>query len=634
MPTFAPRQPALNDLVTAICAPTQAWLSRGGEMRSGAEGLYHGDVRVLSGFAVTVDGEAPLTLGVDTAAAARAVFTGVARAIDTDDADPKVRIDRAWEVGCGRAALSITLANGNDVEVAGCLRVSVECDLAAMDAVKNGYPTPPRAPAFVDQEAGHAVRWETDDAHVRLSAADSETVGASGETVDLEWSIVLAPHATRVILITVDIEDAGSVVGPGIPGLWRSPDSTTGDARLDRLVERSLEDLASLVMTSRFSPEDAFLAAGAPWYFTLFGRDSLWAARMMLPLGTKLAEGTLRTLAALQGAAVDVSTAEQPGKIAHEVRRTSFHLDEGPRLPPIYYGTIDATPLWIVLLHDAWEAGMPFEVVTELAPNLRAALAWLRDHADADGDGFIEYIDESGHGLANQGWKDSSDSVQFRTGELADGPIALVEVQAYAFEAAVKGAILLEQLGAADEARDWRAWAERMRERFRGAFWLEDELGPYLGLALDRDKNLVDAVTSNMGHVLGTGILTDEESAVIAARLVHPTMSSGYGLRTLASDSTGYWPWKYHGGSVWPHDTAIAIRGLAIDGHADHAAELASGVLAAAESFQYRLPELYSGEERRRGTSALPYPASCHPQAWSAAAAISIADSLARGGGR
>jgi glycogen debranching enzyme len=632
MSGFVARQPALNDLVTAISAPTQAWLSRDGEMRAGAEGLYHGDVRVLSGFVVTVDGEAPLTLAVDTRAASRAVFTGVARAIDTGDADPKVRIDRAVEIGCGRAVLMITLDNGNDVAVAGQLRVALECDMASMDAVKNGHPTQPAAPSIMEAPTGYGIQWATDDAQVRLFATDSETLDASSNTVELGWSIELDAHAARTIRLTVEVDDARSVVGPGVADLWGKPEFAHTDARLDRLIERSLNDLASLVMTSRFSPQDCFLAAGAPWYFTLFGRDSLWAARMMLPLGTKLAEGTLRTLAALQGSVTVVSTAEQPGKIPHEVRRTTFRLDEGPRLPPIYYGTTDATPLWIVLLHDAWAAGMTSDIVAELAPNLRAALSWIRDHADPDGDGFLEYIDESGHGLANQGWKDSSDSIQFKTGELANGPIALVEVQAYAFEAAVKGAILLDALGADEEAQEWRLWAERMKQRFRESFWLEDDLGPYLGLALDRDKNLVDAVASNMGHVLGTGILSPEESAIVAERLVHPTMSSGYGLRTLASDSAGYWPWKYHGGSVWPHDTAIAIRGMAIDGHASEAAHLASGILAAAESFHFRLPELYSGEERKAGSAAIPYPASCHPQAWSAAAAISIADSLSQPG--
>lgn len=630
MSAFIARQPAFNDLVTAISAPAQAWLSRDGDMRSGVEGIYHGDIRVLSGFVVTVDGESPQTLAVDTTSAARAVFTGLARAIDTVDPDPKVRIDRTVEIGCGRAVLTITLTNGNDVTVTGRMRVALACDMASMDAVKNGHPTDSLAASIVNTAAGQAVQWKADDALARLAAADSDIIDVSSNTVALGWSIELAAHQARTIQLTLEIEDTGSVVGPGATDLWTVPNFVPTDARLDCLIERSLNDLSSLVMTSRFSPGDSFLAAGAPWYFTLFGRDSLWAARMMLPLGTKLAEGTLRTLAALQGSATEVSTAEQPGKIAHEVRRTSFHLDEGPRLPPIYYGTIDATPLWIVLLHDAWAAGMSFDIVAELAPNLRAALLWIRDHADPDGDGFLEYIDESGHGLANQGWKDSSDSVQFRTGELANGPIALVEVQAYAFEAAVKAAVLLAALGAEDEAQEWREWASRMQQRFRESFWLEDELGPYLALALDRDKNLVDAVASNMGHVLGTGILSAEESAIVAQRLVHPTMSSGYGLRTLSSESAGYWPWKYHGGSVWPHDTAIAIRGMAIDGQNAAAAELAAGILAAAESFDYRLPELYSGQERTPGTAAIPYPASCYPQAWSAAAAICIADSLSQ----
>ena len=383
-----------------------------------------------------------------------------------------------------------------------------------------------------------------------------------------------------------------------------------------------MDDLAGLRLTTPDHPDDVFLAAGAPWYFTLFGRDSLWAARMLLPLGTELAAGTLRVLAHRQGRTTDARTAEQPGKILHEVRRTAIALrEDGRELPPVYYGTVDATPLWVCLLHDAWRWGMPEPEVAELLPHAGAALAWMSDYGDADGDGFLEYIDTSGRGLANQGWKDSADSVQWRDGRLATGPIALAEVQGYAHEAALAGAALLEAFDLSGADR-WRSWAAEIADRFRKQFWAEDDLGPYPAIALDADKQRVDTVTSNAGHLLGTGILSNDESAAIARRLGSAEMDSGFGLRTMATSSAGYWPSSYHGGSVWAHDTAIVVSGLARSGHTEAAAAMVEGLLAAAASFDFRLPELYGGDARSATPRPVPYPAACRPQAWSAAAAV------------
>ncbi len=225
-------------------------------------------------------------------------------------------------------------------------------------------------------------------------------------------------------------------------------------------------------------PRDCFLAAGSPWFLTLFGRDSIWAARMLLPLGTDLAGGTLRTLARRQGRVAVPDTEEQPGKILHEVRRAQLDLGPALQLPPVYFGTVDATPLWVCLLADAWRWGLAPGQVEALLPDLERALSWLVTDADADGDGFLEYVDHSGHGLANQGWKDSGDSIQWADGRLADPPIALCEVQGYAYEAAVSGADLLDAFGRPGSDR-LREWAQALRTRFRGSFWVEDAVGAY-----------------------------------------------------------------------------------------------------------------------------------------------------------
>jgi glycogen debranching enzyme len=342
-----------------------------------------------------------------------------------------------------------------------------------------------------------------------------------------------------------------------------------------------------------------------------------------------MAAGTLRALAALQGAIENVDTAEQPGKIPHELRRAPATHAHGMTLPPLYYGTVDATPLWVCLLADAHDAGMPDDEVRDLLPALRSALAWMRDAGDSDGDGLLEYIDTTGRGLSNQGWKDSGDSVQWRSGELAEGPIALCEVQAYAYEAAMRGADLLETFGApAEETAAWRSWATRLAERFRATFWVDDPAGAYPAIALDAHKRPVDTVTSNLGHLLGTGLLTADEAERVARRLVSPELDSGFGLRTLSTEAEGYWPLSYHGGSVWTHDTAIAITGLVREGFRREAAQLSEGLLRAAVTFDYRLPELHSGDGIADVPAPLPYPAACRPQAWSAAAAVAVWNTL------
>ncbi len=472
--------------------------------------------------------------------------------------------------------------------------------------------------------------WSDPTATVTVTAPAAEVDRGDPARPVLRWVLDVEPgRPVSVTWRAATTQGADAVVLPPVGAApWSVPDVRSDDPRLAALLARSLDDLDGLRLRARFAPEDTFLAAGAPWFFTLFGRDSLWAARMLLPLGTELAAGTLRTLAARQGAVVDPLTAEQPGKILHEVRSRELPLGEDGRvLPPLYYGTIDATPLWVCLLHDAWRWGMPTDEVEALLPAAERALAWMVEHGDADGDGFLEYRDEGGHGLANQGWKDSGDSVQWRDGRLADGPIALCEVQAYAHEAALGGAALLDAFGRPGAER-WRAWAARLAEQFRDQFWVADDDGPYPAIALDAAKRPVDSLTSNIGHLLGTGLLTSAEEAVVARRLGSAALDSGYGLRTMSTHEAGYWPLKYHGGAVWTHDTAIVAQGLVRAGHADVAARLVAGLLAAAGEVGFRLPELHGGDARGAVPALVPYPAACRPQAWAAASSVALVGAL------
>jgi glycogen debranching enzyme len=387
---------------------------------------------------------------------------------------------------------------------------------------------------------------------------------------------------------------------------WNPAQVQSGDRRLGRLVARSLEDLHALRLSDG---DDVYLGAGVPWYLTLFGRDSLWAARMLLPLGTGLAAGTLRVLARRQGTRHDPAAAEAPGKILHEVRRREFALAGGLRLPAVYYGSVDATPLWISLLHDAWRWGLPAGEVEGLLPHLEAALGWLGDYAG----GFLTYHDTTGHGLANQGWKDSADALRF-----AGPPIALVEAQGYAHRALLDGAAMLDAFDRPGGDR-WRQEATALAGRFRAAFWVD---GGYPALALDRDGRPVEALTSNIGHLLGTGILDAAEERAVAEALAGEPMSGAYGLRTMSALDHGFSPLSYHCGSVWTHDTAIVAAGLARAGFDGPAATLIDGLLTAGEAFDYRLPELHAGDARTAVSRPMSYPAACRPQAWSAAAAV------------
>ncbi len=624
-----PRQPFLHALVPLVAAPTQVWSDDHGQLSTAdnvAQGVLHGDVRLLSQVEVHVDG-LPGEHVATQVSGRTAVFTTLLRHVGGDltaRADPQVRLDRTRTVQPGeideRLVLSSQLLTPVGVEVA----VDFASDFASMALIKMGDRGPARP--FEPVIDGDELGWGQDQLSVRLSCPGAELTPSSDHlSLTASWSLLLpAGGQVEVSWQLTVTDDGGDFIAAARPPLAADQPSVA-DPRLRRWLEQSLTDLNSLAMAAPEHPDDVFLAAGAPWYLTLFGRDSIWAARMLLPIDLGIARGTLRTLARRQGTTTNIATAEQPGKIMHEQRRAGFELGE-MSLPALYYGTIDATPLWVALLHDAWRAGLDDAEVASLLPNLQRALAWLVDSGDADGDGYLEYLDSSGRGLANQGWKDSRDSIRFADGTIAGGPVALCEVQGYAYEAAIGGAEMLDAFGRPGGER-YRRWAADLQARFRRDFWCGDGVDRYPALALDGDKRRVDSLTSNIGHLVGTGLLNAEEERVVAARVSSPALDSGLGLRTMASTDAGYAPLSYHCGSVWPHDTAIVITGLHRAGLGTYATGLREGLLRAAIAFGARLPELFSGEGH-----PVPYPAACRPQAWSAAAAVAVA--YAGGSGR
>ncbi|HCA86874.1 MAG TPA: amylo-alpha-1,6-glucosidase [Streptomyces sp.] len=669
------QQPALHDLTTVLRAPDVAISAPDGQIHAtGAHGLYRHDRRILALLEAGVEEAELVPTGARATGAEQVVFQGTVRKHTDRTLDPMLRYvrerqvgeetDRGRDKGQGQCQHrgprrdldaddrpvevlreSWTVHNATEAPAELAFFVTSAGDFAAMDAVKSGAPA-----ALVPPDAGReGARWTLGGTTVRLvpERAADEVTAADG-VVRWVWRVTVPARGSWQLRLTATQYEDSSHRSPEEPVPFLPPrpvrplaltppasvTAAGGDAV--RLLGRGLEDLDGLLLADPDSTDDSFLAAGSPWFFTLFGRDSIWAARFLLPLSTELAGGTLRVLAARQGTRYDARTEEQPGRIPHEIRRAPVDIDDPDKskrlyVPPLYYGTIDATPLWVCLLRDAWRAGLPDAEVAELLPTLRAALKWQTGPGDPDGDGFCEYQGSEGNGLSNQGWKDSGDGIRWADGTIARRPLALCEVQGYAHEAALAGAELLDAFAGKEtgEGERWRSWAAELRDRFREAFWVTDEHGTYPVIALDGDKRAVTGPSSNMAHLLGTGLLNEEESALVAEHLAGPALNSGYGLRTLSSRTDGYNPLSYHCGSVWPHDTAIAVLGLASEGHHKQARALAEGLLRAGVAFGYRMPELFGGTDHAAGEPVLAYPASCRPQAWSAAGGVAVAGYLA-----
>jgi glycogen debranching enzyme len=408
---------------------------------------------------------------------------------------------------------------------------------------------------------------------------------------------------------------------------WEAPRVRGASNALSLALSAAIGDLGALRIYDPDHPDEVVIAAGAPWYLSLFGRDSLITSWMTLGVDPMIASGTLRALARHQGVKVDDTTEEEPGRILHEVR---FRL-EGPSngAASAYYGAIDSTPLFVMVLGEAGRWGASEELVAELLPNADRAIEWIENYGDRDGDGFVEYARPRGdRGLVNQGWKDSTESISFVHGRLAEPPIALCEVQGYVYAAYVARHHLACQAGDSATARRCAARAESLKEHFNEAFFLPDR--GYFALGLDGHKRPIDALASNMGHLLWSGIVDQERAEIVAARLLSPELFSGWGVRTLATSMARYNPMSYHNGSVWPHDNAIIVAGLMRYGLIDQARRIVEGMLDASTAFGGHLPELFCGFDRSEFVGPIAYPAACTPQAWASATPWSLLRSLLR----
>ncbi len=393
----------------------------------------------------------------------------------------------------------------------------------------------------------------------------------------------------------------------------------TSNPLVNLWLERSVADLAMLTTAL---PTGPYPYAGVPWYSTTFGRDGILTALEYLWVNPELSRGVLCFLAQTQATALDPSNDAEPGKILHEARQSE--MARTGEIPfGRYYGTVDATPLFLVLAAAYWRRTGDTALVRSIWPNILLALQWLEKYGDADGDGFVEYARRSSDGLVQQGWKDSQDSVFHTSGELAEAPIALCEVQAYVYAAKRDIAELAAHLGEAELASTLAQQAQALQSRFQQDFWCED-IGSY-AIALDGDKRQCQVLASNAGHALWCGIASPEHAGRIIDGLMGKAFFSGWGIRTVARGQPRYNPMAYHNGSIWPHDNALIAAGMARYGRGEDAMQLMAALFDASLHFEHhRLPELFCGFRRRPGAGPILYPVACSPQAWAAASVFAM----------
>jgi glycogen debranching enzyme len=627
-PVAAVVQPARH--VTLVEGQTFCIAAASGDMHAALpEGLFYLDARVLSRWELRLNGHPiePLAVATTEPFAAMHVTRG-APAVGHADAD--VVVLRTRHVCAGmRERLAITNHGLEPIPV--LLELFCDVDFADVFEVKESR---------VRRRGDHdhfVASGELVFTHEHRGVRRRTRVVPTGEPV-LEpglvaWRHTLNPRETWNLCIEVvnvvndtEIEErfrcGEDRVEPPVHryDAWLARQPAVDSDRDDLLaaIRRAAEDLGALRIVDPHT-QLAVPAAGAPWFMTLFGRDSLLTSWMALPVDPGLAYGVLRSLARMQGTRVDPVTEEEPGRIMHEVR---FAGEAGLALGggDVYYGSVDATPLFVMLLGELRRWGLHDDLVGQLLTHADRALEWIERFGDRDGDGYVEYHRATSTGLANQGWKDSWDAVRFADGRMAESPIALCEVQAYVYGAYVARAHFASEAGDDVTFAAYRDKAEALRRRFNVDFWLEDE-GTF-ALGLDADKRPIDAVTSNAGHCLWAGIAEPDKAARVAKRLLQRDMFSGWGVRTLSTSMAAYNPVSYHNGSVWPHDNALCAAGLARYGHLDEAHRIIDGQLAVAATAAGELPELFAGFDRAAIPVPAAYPASCTPQAWAAASPL------------
>jgi glycogen debranching enzyme len=597
-------------------------------------GLFNRDTRYLSRWRLTVGGSSPRLLSTDDVNYFSAQFFLV-------PPDGSVYEDSAFSIIRKRAVSEgfredVTVLNHTGEPLELDLRIEAGADFADLFEVKDALVKKGRHYRRIEDKQ-LVLGYRRDD-YIRETWITAST--AEGEILDdgFRFRVRLEPHgewSTRLDVV-VGMHAFGKAAakhrdqddrdarpdGHGLGEWLESAPKLSSDWRsLELSYERSLVDLAALRFYAPLMPGMALPAAGLPWFMTVFGRDSLITSFQALPYTPELAETTLRVLAAWQGARNDDFRDMEPGKILHEIRigeMTAF--EERPHSP--YYGSADSTPLFLVLLDETVRWTGDDTLARELEAEARAALAWIDQYGDLDGDGYVEYQRRNTEsGLENQCWKDSHNSILFADGSNSSLPRATCEIQGYVYDAKIRAARLARKVwGDPSYAERLEREAAELKRNFNRDFWIADR--EYFALALDGEKRQVDSLTSNIGHLLWSGIVDDDKADAVARHLMSDRLFSGWGIRTMAVGDGGYNPIGYHNGTVWPHDNSLIAHGLARYGYRDEAARIAYAVLEAAEFFRHRLPEVFAGYPREDTLFPVEYPTACSPQAWASGAPL------------
>jgi glycogen debranching enzyme len=601
------------------------------------EGFYAHDTRYLSEIRFEVGNAPPVALSyaaVDDHAIVDSTNASLLRGALPPVPQQSLSISRELMIASGRLYYLVRLLNFLREPVTTSVTLALAADFADIFEVRGGPRREARGHALAPKqlERGMVLAYVGEDEVFREAVIEFDPrparIELGADRVQVYWDVTLNPGVPVTVLMTAEPSIAGrrhprrrietaaaELAHAGSEWESRCTLTASDNALFDGLIATSRRDLRALVMPA---PGGRIVSAGIPWYVAPFGRDALVTSGEALLLNPDLARDALRVLAKLQASEDDPWRDAEPGKIMHELRVGEL-AGAGivPHTP--YYGTVDATPLFLMCAADYYAWTGDLETLRALRPALDAALGWIDEFGDRDGDGFVEYERRSPGGLRNQGWKDSHDSVVHADGSLAEGPIALVEVQGYVYRAKLGIADVYAALGAAELAARLRGEAQHLREAFDEAFWNPAE-GTF-ALALDGRKRQVASVTSNPGHCLYCGIVEPHKAAAVAERLMAADMFCGWGVRTLSSSCPAYNPMSYHNGSVWPHDNAIIASGLKRYGHDAAVRRIADALFDVATSARdFRLPELYCGFDRSERAAVVAYPVACIPQAWAAAA--------------
>lgn len=622
---------AVKEGETFLYSDLEGNLDHGGDY---GLGLYSKDTRFLSHFRMTVSGRDPVLL---SSSSERAYMSYVdltnpdlyeGEVLSVPQQTLNIRRIRAIN---GRLFERVRVKNYNAFAVSIDLEFVFGADFADIFEVRGMLQeqhAPPEDPTVVDGRIEFGADGLDRVRRVTRIAfgAQPDVLTVEGRLVTAIFRVHLGPFQTKLVGMTIepvigDAEPPGADFDVAVHELRRSYEEwerestqiVTDNELFNQLLDRSLRDLRALYTETGGG---SILAAGIPWYVTVFGRDALIASHQLLMVNPRPAREALELLASHQGTRVDDWRDEQPGKILHEVRQGELAgAGVVPHTP--YFGSVDSTPWFVILYaqHLRWTGDVAF--AERLLPAVESALEWIDRYGDLDGDGFVEYLSRSPRGIRNQGWKDSHDSMVHADGRMAEPPIALSEVQGYVYLAKTRMADVYGVLGRTEDSRRLQDEADLLKQRFNEAFWMEDE--KYFAAALDADKRQVRTVMSNPGHGLYCNIVDEEKAIALAKRLLAPDMFSGWGIRTMSKAAAAYNPMSYHNGSVWPHDNALIAAGLKRYGFARSTNRVATALFDAAIQADYlRLPELFCGFTRRTPNRPVSYPVACSPQAWAA----------------